>query len=56
MTPSQVKEPQISLLDKFAGMHSKFRGFFNQVQLVVRLHPHRSPNGLVEVNFIACCY
>ncbi len=33
MTPSQVKEPQISLPNKFDGMCSKFRSFFNQVQL-----------------------
>jgi hypothetical protein len=46
MTPSQVKEPRISFLNKFDGTCSKFQGFLNQVQLFIQLHPHCYPNNL----------
>ncbi len=45
MTPSEVKEPWISLLDRFDGTCSKFWSFINQMWLVIRLHPHHYPNG-----------
>jgi hypothetical protein len=40
MNTTQLKEPQINLLDKFDGTRSKFRGFVNQMHLVIWLHPH----------------
>ena len=38
---NEAKEPQISLLEKFDGTCSKFRGFVNQVQLITILQPQR---------------
>jgi len=40
-TKPQQKKPWISLFDKFDGTCSKFRGFVNQVCLIIQLHPHR---------------
>ena len=45
-------EPKISLLEKFDGTRSKFRGFLQQVKLFLRLHPLRYPNGATQVGFI----
>jgi hypothetical protein len=45
MTPSEVKEPWINLLDRFDGKCSKFWSFINQMWLVIQLHPHHYPNG-----------
>ena len=33
----QLKEPRISLPDKFDGSRSKFRGFVNQIRLITAL-------------------
>ena len=38
------KELKISLPAKFDGTRSLFRGFLNQVRLVIQLHPNRYPN------------
>ncbi len=40
-TQPQPKESQISLPNKFDGTRSTFRGFVNQVDLVIQLHLHR---------------
>ena len=37
------REPKISLPAKFDGTRSLFRGFLNQVRLVIQLHPNRYP-------------
>jgi retrotransposon gag protein len=46
------KEPRISLPDKFDGTRSEFRGFINQVKLIIQLHPQRYPNGIAQVGLI----
>ena len=35
------KEPKIGLLVKFDGTRSQFKGFLNQVRLVIQMHPNR---------------
>jgi len=52
MTPSQVKEPWINLPNKLDGTCPKFWGFFNQVRLVIQLHPHCYPNYPTHVGLI----
>ena len=37
------KEPKIGLPAKFDGTRSQFRGFLNQVCLVIQMHPSRYP-------------
>jgi hypothetical protein len=51
ITPT--KGPWVSLHDKFDGTHSKFQGFVNQVRLVIQLHFHWYPIGLVQVKLIS---
>jgi hypothetical protein len=51
-TQPQQKEPWISLLDKFDGTCSKFKGFANQLHLVIGLHPHRYLIGVTQVGTI----
>ena len=46
------KEPKISLLAKFDGTRSLFRGFLNQVHLVIRLHPNRYPTDVARVGLV----
>ena len=36
-------EPKIGLPIKFDGTRSQFRGFLNQVRLVIQMHPSRYP-------------
>ena len=36
---NEVKKPQVSLPEKFDGTRSKFRGFVNQVRLIIILQP-----------------
>ena len=44
-----IKEPKISLPAKFDGTRSLFRGFLNQVRLVIQLHPNRYPTNATRV-------
>ena len=37
VTTPPTKEPRIGLPDKFDGTRSKFRGFVNQIQLIIRI-------------------
>jgi hypothetical protein len=46
-------EPKVSLPEKFDGTRSKFRGFINQVRLVIKMQPTRYPNEVVQVGFLA---
>jgi len=46
------KEPQINLPNKFDGMHSKVRGFINQVRFIIQLHQHCYLDDRIEVGFI----
>jgi hypothetical protein len=45
-------EPKISLLDKFDGTRPKFRGFVNQVRLIIQLHPRRYLDDTTHVRFV----
>ncbi|CAG8757098.1 23693_t:CDS:2, partial [Cetraspora pellucida] len=51
-TDGQYREPKVSLPDKFDGTRSKFRGFLNQVRLVIRLQPNRYPNNQMQVGLL----
>lgn len=50
--PSSVREPRVALPEKFDGTRSKFRGFINQVQLVIELQPQSYPTPGSQVRFI----
>jgi len=45
-------EPKISLPEKFDGTHLKFRGFVNQVRLIMQLHPYHYFDDTTRVGFI----
>ncbi len=45
-------EPKISLPEKFDGTRFKFRGFVNQVRLIMQLHPCRYFDDITRVGFI----
>jgi hypothetical protein len=44
-TPFEAKESQIDLLNKFDVTCPNFKGFCNQVCVVIRLHLHQYPSG-----------
>ena len=46
------REPKISLPTKFDGTRSRFRGFLNQVRLVIQLHPNRYPTDVARVGLV----
>ena len=46
------KEPKISLPAKFDGTRSQFRGFLNQVRLVIKLHPSCYPTDVARVGLV----
>lgn len=50
--PQALKEPRIGLLDKFDGTCSKFRGFVNQVRLLIRMQPLQYPIKATQVGLI----
>ena len=47
-----LKEPKIALPAKFDGTRSQFRGFLNQVHLVIQMHPTRYPTNASRVGLI----
>ena len=47
-----VKEPKISLPAKFDGSRAHFRGFINQVRLVIQMHPTRYPTDSSRVGLV----
>ncbi len=51
-TPILPKEPRIGLPDKFDGNRSKFRGFTNQIRLIIRMQPLRYPTEETQVGLI----
>lgn len=51
-SPSTIKEPRVSLPEKFDGSRSKFRGFVNQVQLIIALQPQRYPTDESRVGLV----
>lgn len=50
--PQATKEPRIGLPDKFDGTRSKFRGFVNQIRLIIRMQPLRYPTEETQVGLI----
>ena len=46
------RESKISLPTKFDGRRSLFRGFLNQVCLVIQLHPNRYPTDAAHVGLV----
>jgi hypothetical protein len=48
----QPREPKISLPAKFDGTRSQFRGFLNQVRLVIQMHPNRYPTDISQVGLV----
>ena len=46
------KEPKIGLPAKFDGTRSQFRGFLNQVRLVIQMHPSRYPTDASRVGLV----
>jgi uncharacterized protein len=46
------KEPKISLPTKFDGNRSQFRGFLNQVRLIIQMHPARYPTDASRVGLV----
>jgi hypothetical protein len=49
---NSAREPKISLPVKFDGTRSQFRGFLNQVRLVIQLHPSRYPTDAARVGLV----
>lgn len=47
-----AKEPRIGLPDKFDGTRSKFRGFVNQIRMIIRMQPLRYPTEETRVGLI----
>ena len=47
-----LKEPKISLPAKFDGSRAFFRGFINQVRLVIQMHPTRYPTDSSQVRLV----
>ena len=47
-----LKEPKISLPAKFDGSRAHFRGFINQVRLVIQMHPTRYPTDSSRVGLV----
>ena len=49
---TSLKQPKISLPAKFDSTRSQFRGFLNQVRLVIKLHPSRYPTNVARVGLV----
>ncbi|CAG8679283.1 10016_t:CDS:2 [Cetraspora pellucida] len=49
---NQHKEPKVRLPDKFDGSRVNFRGFLNQVRLIIRMQPNRYPNDHLQVGLL----
>ena len=47
-----IKETKISIPAQFDGTRSLFRGFLNQVRLVIQLHPNRYPTEAARVGLV----
>ena len=46
----------MSLPDKFDGSQNKFRGFLNQVRLIIRMQPNRYPNERTQVGLLGSLF
>ena len=49
---NEAKEPRVSLLEKFDGIRSEFRGFVNQVRVITILQPQRYPTDATRVRLV----
>ncbi|CAG8710489.1 5983_t:CDS:1, partial [Cetraspora pellucida] len=49
---NQPREPKVSLPDKFDETYSKFRGFLNQIQLIICLQPSYYTNDRTQVELL----
>ena len=49
---SHFLEPKVSLPETFDGTGSRFRGFINQIRLIIWLQPQRYANGLRQVSLV----
>jgi hypothetical protein len=49
---THAREPKFIMPEKFDGTRSKFRGFVQQVNFFLRLHPSRYPDDSTQVAFI----
>ncbi len=47
-----AQEPKVSLPDKFDGTRTRFRGFINQIKLIIRLQPQRYPDDFRRVGLV----
>ena len=47
-----IKEPRISLPDKYDGTRAKFRGFVNQITLVLTMHPRRYQDDTTRIGLV----
>ena len=52
LASSHFFEPKVSLPEKFDGTRSRFRGFINQIRLIIRLQPQRYGDGLRQVGLV----
>ena len=51
-TQGIAREPKIGLPIEFDGARSQFRGFLNQVRLVIQMHPSRYPTDASRVGLV----
>ena len=49
---SHFLEPKVSLPEKFDGTRSRFRGFINQIRLIIRLQPQRYADDFRQVGLV----
>ena len=49
---SHFLEPKVSLPEKFDGTRSHFRGFINQIRLIIRLQPQQYADGLRQSGLV----
>ena len=52
LSPTTSMEPNISLPDKFDGTRKHFRGFINQIKLIIQLQPQRYADDFRQVGLI----
>jgi hypothetical protein len=50
--PEPIREPRVSLPEKFDGTRSKFQGFVNQIWLIFQLQLRQYPTGAFQVGLI----
>lgn len=51
-TVPKTIEPKIAFPEKFDGTRSKFRGFLNQIRLIIQMNPRRYPDDATQVGLL----